>query len=168
MDKESQEQARYIFKVGKMVQHHIFSTFARLETETEGGGGPLELSVSQFKLLMTVRHQGEVTLKELAEKLNVSPPSVSVMVDKLVDRKLLTRERSQQDRRKVVIQVSPDEKACLDAMEEKVLHVFTQLLEDVGPEIAKKWEEVLTKVEQVLEPIQQDEPPEITKGEFRE
>lgn len=151
-----------------MVQHHIFSTFARLETQTEGCGGPLELSVSQFKLLMTVRHQGEITLKELAEKLNVSSPSVSVMVDKLVDRNLLTRDRSQQDRRKVVIQVSPDEKACLDAMEDKVLHVFTQLLEDVGPEIAKKWEEVLTKVEQVLEPVKQGDSPDTHKGEFRE
>lgn len=168
MQRESQEQARYIFKVGKMVQHHIFSTFARLETQTEGCGGPLELSVSQFKLLMIVRHQGEVTLKELAEKLNVSSPSVSVMVDKLVERNLLTRDRSQQDRRKVVIQVSPDEKACLDAMEEKVLHVFTQLLEDVGPEITQKWEEVLTKVEQVLDPIQYGKRPEATKGESRE
>ena len=153
-ERDTTEQARYIFRVGKLLQHHIFSTFAQLSAEKQDGN-EMELSVSQFKLLMMVRHHGEVTLKELAQRLGVSPPSVSVMVDKLVDRKLLTREQSQQDRRKVVIQVSPDEKTCLDAMEEKVLHAFTKLLDEVGPDIASKWEEVLVKVEQVLSDRQQ-------------
>lgn len=154
MQRGTGEQARYIFRVGKLVQHHIFSTIAQLET-AQACGGPLELSVSQFKLLMTVRHHREMTVKELAAKLGVSPPSVSVMVDKLVERKLLIRDRSPQDRRKVVIQVSPNEEACLDAMEERVLQVFTRLLDDVGPDIARKWEEVLMSVEKVLAQRQQ-------------
>lgn len=151
------ERARYIFRVGKMLQHHIFSTFAQLETERDEDTA-LELSIAQFKLLMTVRHHGEMTLKELAEKLNVSSPSVSVMVEKLVERKLLIRERSERDRRKVVIRVSGKEKVHLDAIEEQVLAVFVQLIEDVGPDIAQKWEEVLTRVEQVLAERQQQSP----------
>ncbi|WP_028583617.1 MarR family winged helix-turn-helix transcriptional regulator [Desulfogranum mediterraneum] len=157
------ERARYIFRVGKMMQHHIFSSFARLEVERHEDPA-MELSVTQFKLVMTVRQYGEVTLKELAAKLEVSPPSVSVMVDKLVERGLLTRERSAQDRRKVVIRVSPDELANFDEMEEKVLQVFVQLLEDLGPDIAQKWEEVLVRVEQVLAQRQQGETPARSGG----
>lgn len=149
-DRNTHEQARFLFSVGKRIQQFMFSTFARLESEKEEGRGQ-ELSLSQFKLLMTVRHGGETTVKDLAEKLGVSPPSVSVMVDKLVERNLLTRERSERDRRRVVIRVSPGESAYLNRIEEKMLRVFVQLVEDVGPETAKKWEEVLTRVDEVLD-----------------
>ena len=143
------EQARFIFRVGQMLQHHIFSTFARCESAQEGTKS-LDLSVAQFKLLLTVRRQGEVTLRELAAMLEVSPPSASVMVERLVERKLLIRERSRKDRRKVMIHVSPDEKRHLDTVEEQVLTSLVELLDDIGPETAEKWGDVLAKVEQVL------------------
>lgn len=155
-DRETIERARFIFRVGRMLQQHIFTTFSRIETEHHGCM-PLDLSVAQFKLLMTVRHHGEMTLKELADKLDVSSPSVSVMVDRLVERKLLIRERSQQDRRKVVIEVSPTEKKHLDYAEQQVLASFVELLEEVGPETAQKWGEVLARVEQVLEKRQKEQ-----------
>ncbi len=153
-DSKTIEQARFIFRVGKMLQHHIFSTFTRLEAESNDCMA-LDLSVAQFKLLMTVRHQGGVTLTELAEILDVSPPSVSVMVEKLVERKLLSRERSSEDRRKVLIEVSPEEKQHLDNVEQQVLASFVDLLEEVGPETARKWGEVLNRVEQVLQERQE-------------
>lgn len=153
-ERNTHEQARFIFRVGKRMQHFIFSTFSMLESK-KGEDNALELSVSQFKLLMTVRHSKETTVKELAQKLGVSPPSVSVMVDKLVDRQLLIRERSNEDRRKVVIRISPDESAHLNEVEEQMLRIFIRLVEDVGPETARKWEEVLARVEEVLDQRQQ-------------
>ena len=43
-----------------------------------------ELTDAQFHAVMVVRFEGSLTLGELAERLNVSPPSASVMVGRLV------------------------------------------------------------------------------------
>ncbi len=139
-----------------MLRHHVFSTLARVEGESrecEHG----DLSLAQLNLLLAVRGKGEVTLSELAEILAVSPPSVSVMVERLVEKGLLVRERSTSDRRKVVIHVSPDADHHIAEMEEQMIATFVELVEEVGPETAGKWFEVLERVEQVLKKRQSEQ-----------
>ena len=148
-DPRSLQQARYIFSVGKMLRHHVFSSLSRVGGEAKDCGHS-DLSMAQFNLIVTVRNQGEITLTELAEKLDVSPPSVSVMVERLVERGLLVRERSSADRRKVIIQVSPDEDHHIAELEESIVATFVELVDELGPETARKWYEVLEQVEQVL------------------
>jgi len=149
-DSQAIRQARYIFNVGKMLRHHVFSSLAHMEAAGRTGIRCGDLSLAQLNLIFAVRGQGEVTLTGLAEILGVSPPSVSVMVDRLVERGQLIRERSTSDRRKLVIQVSPDEDQHVAAIEEQMIAAFVELVEEVGPETAKKWSEVLERVEQVL------------------
>lgn len=148
-DPKVTQQARYIFKIAKMLRHHVFSSLARVECESrECTHG--DLSLAQLNLIVAVRGRGEVTLTELAEILAVSPPSVSVMVERLVEKGMLVRERATGDRRKVVIHVSPDANQHIAVMEERMIGTFVELVEDVGPETAGKWYEVLGRVEQVL------------------
>jgi DNA-binding MarR family transcriptional regulator len=73
------------------------------------------------------------------------------MVDRLVERDLLLRERSTRDRRKVVITLSPTADSLLTRVEKKMLTAFVGLVKEVGPETARKWGEVLQRVEQVLQ-----------------
>lgn len=143
------QQARYIFTIGKMLRHHVFTSLARVEgRDRECAHG--DLSLAQLNLILAVRGKKEVTLTELAEILNVSPPSVSVMVERLVEKGILLRERATSDRRKVVIKVSPDEDQHIAGMEEGMIATFVELLEELGPETAGKWHEVLERVEQIL------------------
>jgi DNA-binding MarR family transcriptional regulator len=145
-DSNVTKQARYIFGVAKMVRHHVMSSLPKVEGDCMHG----DLSVAQMNLILAVRTRREVTLTELAEILGVSPPSVSVMVERLVERELLMRERATSDRRKVEIQVSPDASQHIAEMEERVVATFVELLEELGPSTARKWHEVLEKVEGVL------------------
>ncbi len=151
------QQARYIFKIAKMLRNHVFSSLARVESRECTHG---DLSLAQLNLIAAVRGRGEVTLSELAEILAVSPPSVSVMVERLVEKGMLVRERATSDRRKVVIHVSPDANQHIAAMEERMIATFVELVEDVGPETAAKWYEVLQRVEQVLHRQQTGAEPE--------
>lgn len=149
-DSQALEQARYIFFVGKMIRRHVLHSLTQLEVcgrET----GCTEMSMAQMNLLMAVRGQEELTLSGLADILGVSSPSASVMVDRLVERGTLIRERSPRDRRKVIIGLSPEADSLLITVEEKVLASFVGLVEEVGPETARKWGEVLQRVEEVLE-----------------
>ncbi len=144
------KQARYIFTVGKMLRRHLLQGLA--ETAARGDNcchG--ELSLAQLNLLLTVRGQQELTLTELADLLGVSPPSVSVMVERLVDKGLLVRERSTADRRKVVIGLSPDATDDLDRIEEQMIASFVDLVRELGPETAQQWYRVLQQVEKVLQ-----------------
>jgi len=150
------EQARYIFNIGKLLRHHVFTSLARVEGKSrECAHG--NLSFAQLNLLLAVRGREEVTLTELAEILAVSPPSVSVMVERLVEKGLLHRERATRDRRKVIIKVSSDADQHIAEMEERMVAAFVELLEEVGQETAGKWYEVLSHVEQVLKKRQSDQ-----------
>ncbi len=150
IDQQTLEQARYIFSVGKKIRHHVFTSLHQLEIFKRDRNCS-ELSVAQMNLLMAVRSRGELTLTGLAEILRVSPPSVSVMVDRLVEREMLIRERSTSDRRRVVIGLTVEADRVLAGLEEKLLAAFVGLVEEVGPETAAEWADVLQRVEEVLQ-----------------
>jgi DNA-binding MarR family transcriptional regulator len=109
-----------------------------------------ELSAQQMNMIMMVRVRESVSVTELAALLGVSPPSVSTMVDRLVERGMLTRTPSSEDRRKVVIRVSPEAIDEITRVEETVLASFVELVRAVGPETTRKWCEVLRHIKQIL------------------
>ena len=145
------EQARYIFTTGKIIRDRV----DRILTADLSSGKIHrvfgELSVPQFHVLMVIRSWKQVTIKQLAELLCVSPPSASAMVDRLVEKGILTREQSREDRRKVMVQVSTTAMKHLEKVERTVLQSFVDLVEKVGPETANQWCAVLERVRSVLE-----------------
>jgi DNA-binding MarR family transcriptional regulator len=143
--------ARYIFTTGRMIHDRItrISTSACMNIAKDDRFG--ELSAPQMNMLMMIRVRESVSVTELAALLAVSPPSVSTMVDRLVERGLLTRTPSEQDRRKVVIRVSPEALKDIALVEEMILGSFVELVEAVGPETTRKWCEVLEQIKKVLE-----------------
>jgi MarR family transcriptional regulator, 2-MHQ and catechol-resistance regulon repressor len=66
-----------------------------------------DLTASQFGLLETLMHLGPLCQRELAHKLLVSGGNVTMVVDNLEKRGLVTRERSTVDRRLVTVALSP-------------------------------------------------------------
>lgn len=150
-EKEVQTLARYIFNKGRMIQEHVFRIQARCCAEAGKKAGFEDLSMSQFSAVKAARLEGEVTISRLAEILGVSVPSASVMVDRLVEKKILTRERSREDRRKVVVRVSPVVARDMERVEDAIFRSFVEIVRKVGPDVAKKWHEALTKVKTVIE-----------------
>lgn len=66
-----------------------------------------DLTASQFGVLEILLHLGPLCQKALAEKLLVSGGNVTMVVDNLERRKLVTRERSSTDRRLVTVALTP-------------------------------------------------------------
>lgn len=149
-ENETLSQARYIFTTGKMIRDHIFrvqSSHLAACGKSEALG---ELSIPQYHTIMVVRMQGQITMTELSDQLGVSPPSASVMVDRLVGKGILIREHSLEDRRKVVVRISPEALKDIEGVEDTILRSFVELVEKIGPETARKWCEVLERVKSVL------------------
>ena len=59
------------------------------------------LTAPQILLLQTIRNQGEITIGELANQMSLSQATVTSILDRLEKRKLVYRERSKKDKRKV-------------------------------------------------------------------
>ena len=148
---DSLERARFIFTTGRMVHDRVMRiyTSACLEEGQTSRFG--ELSIHQMNMILMVRVRQAVSVSELAGLLGVSPPSVSAMVDRLVERGLLTRTPCERDRRKVEIRVSPEAIEDIVRVEEMILGSFMELVDAVGPETTQKWCEVLQAIKQVLE-----------------
>jgi MarR family 2-MHQ and catechol resistance regulon transcriptional repressor len=66
-----------------------------------------DLTASQFGILETLLHLGPLCQKELAHKLLVSGGNITLVVDNLEKRGLVTRERGTTDRRLVTVALTP-------------------------------------------------------------
>jgi len=65
------------------------------------------LTARQFGILETLLHLGPLCQKELAHKLLVSGGNITLVVDNLEKRALVTRERGTTDRRLVTVTLTP-------------------------------------------------------------
>lgn len=69
-------------------------------------GEPLQLSPVEFTVISLLAHNGEVTHKQLSQALAASAPNVTALLDRLEERRLLVRVRSQTDRRSQYIHLT--------------------------------------------------------------
>jgi DNA-binding MarR family transcriptional regulator len=143
-------QARFILATGKLIQDRVF----KIQSAHLAAGGKRrtygDLSVPQLYAIMRIRQRGPLSMKELADVLDVTPPSASAMVDRLVEKGILVREPGIEDRRKVMVQVSPEALKDMQQLEKAILRSFVQIVEQIGPATARKWCEVLDRVYAVL------------------
>jgi len=143
------DQARFIFATGRMIPEQIL----KIRNRNTSANGPLitgEISMAQLHAIHTVRLNGPLAMGVLAEKLGISAPSASAMVDRLVEKGILCRKHCTKDRRRVVVSISPAAVSGIEQAEEEILNVFIQVVKKLGPETVKKWCEVLTAVQAVL------------------
>ncbi|MGH7643813.1 MAG: MarR family winged helix-turn-helix transcriptional regulator [Candidatus Dormibacteria bacterium] len=73
-----------------------------------------DLSVGQMHLLMVLQELGPATVGRLAEKLEISPPSVSSALDRLEEHGLALRRRDHEDRRLVHVALSSRGRAAAE------------------------------------------------------
>jgi len=151
VQKSQLDQARYIFTAGKLIHDKINEAGARYFNHSNSAKNVVELSIPQKNMILIIRKKKTVTMTDLANHLGVSPPSASAMVDRLVEKKILSREHSVEDRRKVMVRISNQAMSMMDVIEENMLGFFLDLVEKIGPETTKQWCQVLGQVEAALD-----------------
>lgn len=76
----------------------------------------LPITMAQLKSLLFIFSEGQTNFRKLAEALGVTPPSVTGIVDHLVEQGLVSRQESPEDRRIFVLQVTPKGQTLLAEM----------------------------------------------------
>jgi len=148
MDRGLLAQARSLLETSHMLRGRVASRLHQT-------GSPMaecpELTLPQMNMVQTVIERGRVTIKQLAEALQVSAPSASAMVERLVELGALTREQSKVDRREVVIAISPDAERRIRRLEEQMLDSIAEILDKIGPQYAQMWCDVYERIREVLQ-----------------
>jgi DNA-binding MarR family transcriptional regulator len=150
---DPQSQAALIMATGRLIRNRT------LQLQSNGnhraGRRPLplgELSMAQTLAMMAVKDHEPISVTRLAELLAVSAPSASAMVERLVERGVFTRESDPKDRRRVMVRLSPEAKTAYDRIHNVILDDFVGLVQRIGPEMARKWCEVMLAVREAMFP----------------
>jgi long-chain acyl-CoA synthetase len=109
-------------------------TAARLARHVEVALTPLDLSPAQYRMLVQIA-RGTDASSSLAQKLAVSAPSVTTVVDALVQRGAVERAHSVEDRRRIALALTDDGRRLLGAAEDALrerLQTIADELEDEG------------------------------------
>jgi len=92
---------------------------ARLARQVELAAATLDLTLSQYRAL-TLLAEGREAASALADKLAVSRPSVTGVIDGLVARKLVTRHHDEGDRRRIGLDLTGEGRRVLAAADAEI------------------------------------------------
>jgi len=91
-----------------------------------------DISMGQLHALATVHERGATTVGALAEALSISAPSASAIVDRLVERDMLLRERSEDDRRTVRLSLTEGGRRFTEQLHGLGSESFRRILDQLG------------------------------------
>jgi DNA-binding MarR family transcriptional regulator len=109
--------------------HHCFDALADLFLPGPPIKGGLEVTLHDEKALDVLGRKPSWTMSEFAAALRVTLPTATHTVDRLVKKKAVTRRKSGEDRRLVLISLSGNGLKRWQSLREQRLRVCTTLLQ---------------------------------------
>jgi DNA-binding MarR family transcriptional regulator len=100
------------------------------------------ISMPHIFLLSFIKIQGTSIVSDIANHLGVTLSAVTSLVDKLVDMQLVNRRRSEQDRRQVLLEITPEGLDVLSKVEENRDRVLEKSFRGISDEKVKIFFEV--------------------------
>ncbi|GBF76624.1 MarR family transcriptional regulator [Paenibacillus sp. 598K] len=89
------------------------------------------LGVTQARILIILSESGPLKASALAEMLFVTSGAVTGLADQLIEMELIRRERSQSDRRIVLLSITPAGQELVEAIHNKRIGIMERLVRDL-------------------------------------
>ena len=113
-------------------------------------GIDLPVTPSHIYLLNYLKNQHECMMTDISNYLGVTLGAVTSLVDRLYDFGLVCRERSEVDRRLVMIRLSVDGEELLKKIDKRRQEIFNYYLQDMDEEeilyLSKVTEKIIAKI----------------------
>lgn len=109
------------------------------------------LTLAQIKMLLLARTHGEQTIRQLGAALDVTMPTVSVAVDRLVERGLLIRREDPQDRRVRLVRLSEEGEEKVAELEDAGMRFGRTVLEELDIETLRHFARAHTQLAEAME-----------------
>ena len=116
----------------------------------------LQVTPERLIVMYEVRIQPNINLKELADSIMVSPASMSVMVQSLVEAKLLARVTNENDRRRVVLSLTPEGDDLFQRFDRDINNRFNEFTKQLKLEHQKDLHDSVVNMQKILDKIIND------------
>lgn len=153
--KKRNDKLAFIFETGRAMRFYMDHAVDLTNAEADALCG--DLSPVQMKAAMEVWLHQPLSLGRLASLVKVTPPAASAIVDKLVEKEVLTREPDPEDRRRVVLRTHPRAEAMFNAFNREFRAAFDSVADRVGDQNVAKWYEVMLEIREILEGVSSHE-----------
>ncbi|MDB5077502.1 MAG: putative MarR family transcriptional regulator [Chloroflexi bacterium] len=94
----------------------------------------LDLTMPQFKLLLLIASCQGLRVGDLAQRLGVTPPTVTTILDRLVEHGLVRREDDPVDRRLVIARLTAEGMRLLQRLNVHAGTEIAECMDDLSPE----------------------------------
>jgi len=111
----------------------------------------LNLTIAQLKSLLFIYSQGTTNFKMLAKALNVTPPRVTGIIDRLVDQGLVKREENPENRRMQFLSLTEKGVNLLNELKAQSTNRLLEIMNKLGTDELEALATGLTAVARVLE-----------------
>ena len=104
------------------------------------------LSISQFGVLEALYHLGPLCQKDLGKKILKTSGNITLVIDNLEKRNLVTREKNPEDRRKLIIVLTPKGFELIEKIFPKHSKIATSVFSVLDTEEQMRLGELLKKL----------------------
>jgi MarR family 2-MHQ and catechol resistance regulon transcriptional repressor len=126
-----------------LVMLKAWQSIARYMRPTMSAEG---LGESDFRVLEVLLHKGSMPVNGIGPKVDLNPGSVSVAVDRLYKKGLVSREECSSDRRVRTVSLTEKGKQIFHPLFRRHAGLIEGVFQDVSPEELEQLETVLKKI----------------------
>jgi MarR family transcriptional regulator, organic hydroperoxide resistance regulator len=135
----------------------VFRAVSRLRGRDTHLAGE-ELSHAQFELLIELHEQGELSAGQLAAAAQLTPATVTQMLDHLAESGHVERTRLETDKRVVVSRLTPSGRSKIEAKRELWQARWEQALEGIEPDELRAATAVLDRLHALFAEVSNQTP----------
>ena len=107
---------------------------------------PGNVSFPQFFLLAALDHKEVLTMSAIAQKMGHTTAAASGLVARLENLDYVMRSSAREDRRKVMVCITPKGSALVRRIREEVVGNLMKILEHLTPDEQKAWLHIYSKI----------------------
>jgi MarR family 2-MHQ and catechol resistance regulon transcriptional repressor len=104
------------------------------------------LGVSDFSVLEVLLHKGPLPVNVIGPKVNLTPGSISVAVDRLVSKGLVSRVESAEDRRIRIVALTPRGKGVITQIFREHVATMEKVFAGLSAEELRQFEQQLKRI----------------------
>jgi DNA-binding MarR family transcriptional regulator len=93
-----------------------------------------EVTLTQYRTLVVLASRGPQSLAELADAVDVTPPTATRMCDRLIKKGLIVRRHERGDRRLIRLTLAKDGRDLVEAVTQRRRTEISHLMEAISPD----------------------------------
>jgi len=128
----------------------ILSLYVRNGFKEEAKSLKDRVTGQQFKVLMVLRRRQPCKTSDLSEAFSVSPGSMSIMLNSLVDDGFIERLHDDTDRRVILLRLTSKGETLVTEIYEKILSKLEKIVSKLSCEEIRQLNALIEKVQQMV------------------